>query len=147
MDNKKLKIVFNAEVSEYGEVVDSIADVLRAGAIIEDVLKDGFKFTEVFDLLKLSPIVNEIVEDFPVFISEFMKLDGPTAILAVNQAAKEVEGELDTVTSIALKILKRAAGTFAFAERTYEEAQAELEGWKALGQLIAPKSKASGSND
>lgn len=139
LKKNKLNIAFQAD-APVDEVIDSIADALRAGAIIEDVLEDGFKFTEVFDILKVQPIVNEIVDDIPVFLDQFTKLNGETAVYAIGKAKEIVEDELGTVSGIVLAFLERLAHSFAFVERTILEGEKQINAYKQLFAGLKSKS-------
>ena len=131
---QKLNIVFNANTANYEEVVDSIYDVLRAGNIIENALSDGFQLTDLFDALKLEPIVREIIDDIPEFAAQFIRLSPDHAIAAVESAEFKLNsgGEIGKITSFILAVLKNAASSYSFADRTYRDAQAQVEQWKLL---------------
>lgn len=132
---EKLNIVFSAEQADFSEVTDSIYDLLKVGSKIEAQLKDGFQFTDLIALLNVQGDINEIINDVPVFLEQFMQLEGNTAIQAIDKAAELLasQGLADgVVVRFILAALQQMAQSYAFAERTYIDAQVQINSWKAL---------------
>ena len=122
---KKLQIVFKSGAT-YAEIVDSVADVLTAGIIIEQELKDGFQFQDLLAALQVQPIVTEVVNDAPVFVEQFLALKPETATAAILEAKARLENEgkrLGKVTNFILKGLYSLATSYAFAYNAYLGAQ------------------------
>lgn len=131
-----LKIVFSAKNSSYAEVKDSMIDAFRAGRIIEETLKDGFQLRvdEILKLLQTEPLLREIVNDWPVFLSEFLKLTPQTARLAVLEAKRVLEAEkpLGRIGSWIFGLLYNLATSYGFVTTTATEFQIQKAQWDTL---------------
>jgi len=131
---EKLNIVLVKDAS-YGEVVDTIADVIEGGILLETTLSDGFQFTDLLAAASLQPLVKEVINDVPQFISEFIQLNENTAKAAVSEARIRILNsgkQLGKVTNAILNFLYVAASNYAFAKKTYEGGQHELMLWQAF---------------
>lgn len=139
----KLKIII-PQNAEYGEVVDSIADALEVGVILEDVLEDGFQFQDIIAALQVQPKVNEIVNDVPVFVQEFLQLNADTAKAAVIEARNRVLAQgrpMGKVTNWIVNFLFVAANNYGFALNTYQGGQTQYLMWQSLingGDVFPP---------
>lgn len=132
---KDLKIVFNAATASHDEVVDTIADLFKIGITVENALDDGFQLSDVLTAIQLEPVVKEVVNDFPVFLAEFRKLSGSTAIMAVQLAKERTEnefGDIGRIGRFAYGFLNETAQTFSFMESTVVEGYKQLTAWKNL---------------
>lgn len=140
----KLSIAFSAADSSYAEVKDSIIDAFRAGRIMEETLKDGFQFRmdEILKLLQTEPLLREIVNDWPVFLSEFLKLNAQTAQLAVLEAKRVLEAEkpLGKAGSFIFGVLYNLASSYGFITTTASGFQIQKAQWEVLfaGQSPIP---------
>lgn len=130
----KLNIVI-PENASYDEVVDTIADVLEVGFILEQNLSDGFQIRDLLSAISIQPTVNEVIDDFPVFADQFMKLNGETAqsaIAAVRQRILDSGGPLGPVTKRILTALTAASKSYDFAIHTYVSAQEQYQLWQTV---------------
>lgn len=142
-DLQKLKIVIPVN-AQYDEVIDSIADALEAGIIIEEQLSDGFQFQDLLAALQVQPKVQEIVNDVPVFLEQFMQLNPETAKAAVLEARQRILSSGRTfgkVTNFIIRFLFVAANNYGFALQTYQGGQNQYMMWQALigGGAIFPE--------
>lgn len=131
---KKLRIVF-ADDAPYDEVVDSIADAFEAGIILEEQLEDGFQVSDLLAALQIQPKVQEIVNDVPVFLQQFTKLNGRTANAAVMAARDRITAggkELGPVTNFLMRFLFVAANNYQYAIDSYEGGQRQFMLWQSL---------------
>ena len=131
---KKVNIVFQPN-AEYGEVVDSIADVFHVAYEFYSNLKDGFQWDDVLNLIGTRDDIQEVITDFPVFIDQFSQLNGATAVAAVQEAAdraRNQNGELGSVGEFVFGLLLQLAQGFKFAEQTVAEGITQLNGWRSL---------------
>lgn len=131
---KEFKIAFDASAS-FDEVTDSIADVFGIGIVIEKTLADGFQLTDILAAIQLEPKVREVINDFPVFISQFKTLNGATALQAVEAAkARTLSefGSLGKIGGFVYGLLIQGATTFNFVQNVVVSGIAELNNWKAL---------------
>ena len=131
---EKLTILLKEDAS-YSEIVDSVADVLTAGIIIEAQLKDGFQFQDLLSALQVQPIVTEVVNDAPVFVEQFLALKPETATAAILEAKKRLENEgkvLGKVTKFILNGLYALASSYSFAYNAYLGAQNQFLLYQSL---------------
>ena len=131
---KTFNIIIKEDAS-FDEVTDTIADVFGAGIVINNALEDGFQLQDILAVIQVEPTIREVINDFPVFISQFQTLNGSTAITAVQAAkARTVAqfGDLGKVGTFIYDALIKIAGTFGFIEQTVVNGMIELEGWKSL---------------
>ena len=145
LSKKPLSIVIKKDAT-YPEVVDTISDVLRVGVIIESQLQDGFQWTDLFAALQVQPIVQEIVNDVPVFAKQFVDMirDNPSKVkAAVLEAYRNTAatGPLGKVTNAIANALFALANSYEYGMVTYEAGQAQFLMWQALieGGDIFPK--------
>lgn len=135
MDNlKKLKIVMPAN-PDYGEVVDSIADAIGVGILIEKQLHDGFQWTDALALIGAQPTVQEIINDADVFVEQFLQLNPDTARSAVIQARARLitEGKkFGKVTNFIIRGLFAMAESYGTAKHFYEQGQRSYLTWQTL---------------
>lgn len=143
---KKLNIKIK-ENADYSEVVDSIADVLEAGKIIEENLEDGFQLTDLISFIQVQPVVNEIVNDAPVFVDQFLKLNADTAKAAVVEARERIIAkgiELGKVTNKIIEFLYVSSNSYGYALETYKGGQSQYLLWQTLlngGEVFPDKPK------
>ena len=125
-----------AEDADYSEIVDTIADVFGVGITIENALSDGFQLTDILTAVQLEPTVREVVNDFPVFIDQFTKLSGTTAMAAVSEAKMRTEaqygGDLGKIGNFIYGVLTELASTYGFIENTVLQGMEKLNAWKKL---------------
>ena len=130
----KLSIIIPKN-ADYSEVVDSIADALEAGIIIEKELKDGFQLTDLLAALQIQPNVSEIVNDIPVFLEQFVQLNGDTAKAAIVEARANVIArgrEFGKVTNAIIKFLYVVANNYEFALDSYVKGQNQYLLWQTF---------------
>lgn len=121
------------QTAEYSEVKDSVKDVLIAGLITEDALKDGWDWLDLLEVPKIEERIREVIDDAPIFVEEFMKLDGATAVQAVKEAAAELISEGFTfgiVTRWIINGLFLLASTYQIAEESYLRGKAQFEAFQ-----------------
>lgn len=138
-ENYDIKI--NAQTSSYGEVVDTIADILEIGMSVEKELQDGFQVTDLFAIIPETPTIKEVVNDFPVFAAEFVQLDPVTATKAIDEAANRIylNGNPGKVVEKILEALQLLAESYGFAFKTYARGNELLLRYKSfLGIAHAP---------
>lgn len=131
---KKVNIIFQPN-APHDEVADSIADVFHVAYEIWDNLKDGFQWDDVLNLIGTRDDIQEVINDFPVFIEQFSQLNGSTAVAAVQDAkdrAVSQNGELGKVGEFIFALLMQLAQGFRFAEQTVAEGITQLNGWRGL---------------
>lgn len=119
----------NAATSNFDEVIDTLVDVFGIGLTLEKELGDGFQWADAFALFKTQPLINEVINDFDVFLQQFIQLDGTRAIAAVEQARKQLLSQGYTfgkASNVILNGLYLVARTFSRAERTYDDAKDTL---------------------
>jgi len=134
MAKQQLNIIIPAN-AEYGEVVDSIGDAVEAGIIIEETLEDGFQFQDLLAALQVQPKVNEIINDVPVFLEQFVQLNADTAKAAVVEARNRILAQgkpMGKVTNFIIKFLYVAANNYGFALQTYQNGQTQYLLWQSL---------------
>lgn len=115
--------------SKYGEVVDTLTDAIAIGIVVERELQDGFQFQDILALLQVQPIINEIINDVPVFVGEFMNLNGTTAVNAVIEARERIKAqgyEFGDVTNFIIRSLYTLATSYKFGIEAYNQAQAQV---------------------
>lgn len=131
----ELTIVFPANPT-YDEVVDTIADVFEVGIVIDEALGDGFQPLQ--DIIKIASQENkirEVINDIPVFLEQFTKLDGPTAVKATLEVRDRVlrqQPQLGKVTKFILGALFLLAKGFTTIETVARDYVYQREGWGAL---------------
>lgn len=131
---KKFNIIIASNAST-DEITDSIADLFSVGIVLNKELADGFQLQDVLAAIQVEPTVREVVNDFPLFISQFKDLNGVTAISAVKAAKERTLSEYGSIGKIGSFIydaLIKVAGTFSFIESVVVQGAQELEGWKSL---------------
>ncbi|MGV6816127.1 MAG: hypothetical protein ACWA44_02520 [Thiotrichales bacterium] len=125
------------------EITDTIYDVFKVAITVSDALADGFQLDDILKAIQLEPTVKEVINDFPVFLSQFVALDGATAMLAVEEAkARTIAefGELGKVAQFAYDLLMQIARTYNFLQVSVVNGVEELNSWKSLlGQLRQPE--------
>lgn len=103
------------------ELVDTLADAGQVLTIIARALEDGFDLSDIFQLLTLEPIVQEIINDFPTALQAFNNLDPTAAKEMVIELKKELIsriGLLDKVVNIVLNAMYAGASTYDFVLAT-----------------------------
>ena len=131
---ENLKIIFPAN-ADYSEVVDTVADALEAGIIIEEQLSDGFQFQDIIAAIRIQPKVNEIINDVPVFLQQFMQLNPSTATASVLEARERIVKsgkKFGAVTNFIIRFLFVAANNYGFALQTYQGGQNQYLMWQSL---------------
>lgn len=131
---KTYSIIFPAE-AEYGEVVDSVADLLEAGIILEEELGDGFQWQDIFAALQVQPKIQEVVNDFPVFMEQFVKLNGETGKASVIAARNRILSQgkkFGKVTTVLIRGLYVLAENYSFVLESYEKGQKQHLLWQTL---------------
>lgn len=132
---KKLSIVIR-ENADYSEVVDSIADAFQAAIVVGRTLADGFQLNDILVAIGQEPTIREIINDVPVFLTQFKALTPETAVNAVGEARRRTEAQFGTLTGLPALVydfLKEMAETYGFIETTIKAGAERLEGWKNLG--------------
>lgn len=121
----------------YDEVVDTVADVLQAGVLIENELQDGFQAKDIFAAMQIQPVVQEIINDAPIFLEQFMALKGGTAKKAVLEASQRV-GEKGVIVTWITSGLYALASSYSYAMN----GKKQVEMWQSLikGGNIMPVS-------
>lgn len=122
-------------VASNAEVVDSIADILGFGLLVEKQLGDGFQLTDLLALLQGEQVVREIVRDLPVFLDEFGKLPAATVVDSLESAiarATNAEGQPGKVMTFVIDFLRQSAVTYQFADTTYRDARTIVEAYKNM---------------
>lgn len=143
-DVNQLSIKINTDPT-FDEVIDSISDLLESGIIIESTLKDGFQISDILAVLQVQPKLQEIYNDVPVFVEQFLKLKGSDATAAVIAAKERITAggavQLGKVTGFILNLLFVAASNYSFAESTYIDGQRQYLLWKQLiaGNQVLPE--------
>ena len=129
LTTERINIARLNAASPYGEVVDTITDAIGVGIIIEKELQDGFQFQDILALLQVQPVVNEIINDVPTFVSEFQKLTGETAEKAVLEARQRLIAQgykFGQVTNFIIRSLYALATSYKFGRQAYESAQRQV---------------------
>jgi len=135
---KGLNIKFKANESSQSEVTDSIRDLLTFITIFESVFIGGFSInkliSKLWEIAASAPIINEVINDFPVFWKEFKSLSPEDAIRSVNDAKKllEEDNKLGKVATGVIILLGRLASSYRFIKITHDGASAEYEAWSNL---------------
>lgn len=129
-------MIVMGENPSYEEVVDTIADALSAGVLIEKDLEDGFQPRDLLSAFQVQPVVNEIINDVPVFVKQFLALDGDMAKKAVLEAKQRI-GKTGKVTSWIINFLFVVASNYDYAMK----GKAEYELWKTFisGDNVIPE--------
>lgn len=137
----KFKILFR-DNAENAEVVDSIADAFGVVFEVEKSLKDGWQLTDLLTYIKQEPTVREVINDFPVFLEQFLKLTPETATNAVQGAYTRSKAQYGAIGKYGEKfytILLELANTYSFgilvtkaAKQQLEVGKQQLERWKAI---------------
>lgn len=131
---KTLSIVIR-ENAPYNEIVDSIADAFQAGIVVGNALSDGFQFNDILVAAGQEPTVREIINDVPVFLTQFRALTPETAVKAAKEAKARTEaqfGELGKVPNGIYDFLIETAETYGFIKETIEAGAERLEAWQTL---------------
>lgn len=118
---KKFNILW-VEGASFDEVQDSISDVLEAGIIIEEELKDGFQIEDLLAVIQVQDDIREVIKDAPIFFEQFTKLTGQTAVAAVLGARSRIlaQGkEFGKVTSFIIRLLFMLATSYGFVSEVY----------------------------
>lgn len=132
---KSLSIKFDAALASYEEVTDSIADAIEGGIILEKALGDGFQITDILAVVELQPKVQEIINDYPIFLQQFLQLKPDTAAKALSDAVARIRNSgkvLGKVTTFLVGFLENLTKTYAFGNETYEKALERFNDWKML---------------
>lgn len=125
-----LSLALPGEVPHFDQVVDTVFDALRAGAIIEHELADGFQWTDIFGLRSIPDIVTEIVADVPDFVSQITKIGGDQAVEAILEARAKLEtiNKGGKVVAFIANALTLVAKGYATGSELFEDFQNLLEG-------------------
>ena len=131
---KKINILIKANANNE-EIADSIADGFSAVYEVVKSQKDGFQFADILTFVGQQPTIQEVINDFPVFVEQFLALNPETALDAALKARARSEaryGELGKYGEGFYNILEMAARSYGFGLNTYEAGKDVLEGWKAI---------------
>lgn len=120
-------VIVMGEKPSFDEVVDTVADVLELGVMIEKDLEDGFQPKDLLNAFQIHPVVNEVINDFPIFVKQFLALDGETSKKAVLEAKQRI-GKTGKVTSWIMKFLFVAASNYDYAMK----GKNEYDLWKSF---------------
>ena len=123
--------------AEYSEVVDSVADFFNVGIIIEDALEDGFQFKDLFALLQVEPLIQEIVTDVPIFLEQFLQLNQDTSLAAILEARQRILSSGKTFgrfTQYIARFLFLAANNYSYAAETYMAGEKQYRMWQTFVQ-------------
>lgn len=132
--SKAFNIIIKPNAST-DEITDSVADAFGVVYKVESALSDGFQVGDVLVAIQQEPTVKEVINDFPIFLSQFKELNGLTALQAVEAAkARSVSehGDLGRIGGFFYNLLIRMAKTFNFIEGTVIAGMDELQQWKTL---------------
>ena len=138
----KFKLVF-PQGAPFDEVTDSLRDVITVVAIVEKELADGFQWADVFALLQVQPIVNEIIRDVSIFVEQFLQLSPQNSVTAVIQARQmflAAGGVLGKASTFILRLLYGNANSYLFAETVYTQGLKQIELYNAIfaGKPVFP---------
>jgi hypothetical protein len=117
------------------EIADSISDGFGVVYSVVDSQKDGLQFSDFLTLVGQQPAIQEIINDFPLFVEQFLALNPETALDATLKArARSVAryGTLGKYGDGFYNILEMVARSYALGLTTFEESKNVLEGWKAI---------------
>ena len=144
--NKIAPLVIKLQnVDSFAEVEDTIYDVFRAGYIVEDALEDGWQLTDLFKVLKVEPIVEEIVDDIPVFLQQFSKINPDVALEIIEKVEDRILQEITPgkIVTFVGNLLKEIAITAKFAFDTKAIAEQRIATFRAMFGGIGGEAKAA----
>jgi len=125
------------------EVVDSIADVFDVAIVIGEALGDGFQWLpDIIAIASKEKEIREVINDFPIFLDQFLQLTPETALSAVGEARIKTEakhGELPKAATFAFGILFNLASSYSYTLHTVEGGKQQVENWKNLFASIRPE--------
>ena len=117
------------------EIIDSISDAFAVVYTVVDSQKDGFQFTDILTFVGQQPAIQEVINDFPIFVEQFLALNPETALDATLKARARSTARYITLGKYGegfYNILEMVARSYGLGLNTYNEGKNVLNAWKAI---------------
>jgi len=117
----------------FDEVVDTIADAFDCEQIAQEALKDGFQFTDSFQIIRIYPKLKEIFDDRKIFIAQFFDLDTKETELVVKQVGIRIGVEDGNVVKARIyQVLNNLSKTYTYLDMVVYGGKQLAADWGAV---------------